>query len=311
MLNRLIAATALALGLLAAAPVAASADDAVNGNALLDECVARHPGAVREDAAMTDGADLVCVLTRPTPSAGDDTYLWLDGANDLPGVTLHYDGSTDPGTDTLSLADWTTPLREDYAAGTGLLWGQNEVWGVDAYTLTGGDDVLGNPDHCARLTASSTTVFNTGEGADTVNCITGVINTQGGDDTVVGVTLDTVVNTGEGNDVVTGDADADEIVLGAGDDIAEVEDVVGSVVDVVDGGEGDDVVYADPTDRVFSARMLSRVEPTAPSVTEPTTTTKRECTTKRVHKRVWNKRHTHRVHRWVKVRRCHTVTVTP
>ncbi len=71
--------------------------------------------------------------------------------------------------------------------------------------------------------------------------ITLVLDTAGGDDTVVlGTTgyLATTVNLGDGNDEVTGSSDAETIGGGSGDDV-----ILGAGGDdVIDGGAGDDLV---------------------------------------------------------------------
>lgn len=234
-------AITMAIGLAAIlAPTPANA-------APLDDCLAQ-PGRVAA-TAVTDQNDAVCLGPddERVASEGDDTYFWVEGdTNGLypQGFTPGDPSSEiDPGYDTLSLSDWSTAYVDPANGMFGV-----SVWFVpDAVTYTDFDDVVGNPNACGSLTSSNDMEFRTGLGADTVQCMTGNIFTQGDDDTIIGVTLDSTANGGGGDDLVTGDAGADEIVLGPGDDIARVRN---GGVDLVRGGAGFDTVRASKNDRM-------------------------------------------------------------
>lgn len=306
-----IALAAAAAVALAGVPVGAASADETGPSEAVTTCLAAHPDAVAWDA-VTDGNDLVCVDTLRKPSAGDDTYLWVGADVDTAMVLRSWGYAEDFGHDTLSLADWSTGYVDQYDEnGRGGMFGVRVIGvEVEQVDYTAHDDSIGWLPACSGVTASAGVQFNLGDGNDTVNCVAGIISAGPGDDRLVGISHGTILDAGPGDDIVTGDGDADDIVLGDGADVAYVEDGTedGAVADLVDAGEGDDVVYADRADVVYSARLvLPAVDPVEPPVVDPEPTLVKECKTVRVHKRVWNKAHTHKVWRWVKVKRCRWV----
>ena len=266
--------TATAALSIALAVVAAPAHADEGDPTPVETCLAAHPGAVAA-ADVTDENDTVCVDTVLIPSAGDDTYLWV-GADLDDEVVLTGKGTfkPDPGTDTLSLADWSVPLVETYADnGYGGILGVRVV-NIDSPEVvryTDFDDVIGDPNLCPRMGAYDGSVtpisHYTGLGADTVRCTIGNIFTEGGDDTIVGVSDGTAIDAGSGDDTVTGDGTADVIDLGAGDDTADVTD---GGADVVEGGTGTDTVDASEDDVLTGVEVARRVTAAKPpAVTQP------------------------------------------
>lgn len=246
----------LASVLLGGSPANAETSSAV------DACLANHPGAVTYDA-VTSGNDLVCVDTDAVGSEGDDTYFWVGVDENPDTVLVAVNPAYDPGNDTLSLADWSHGFDESWGF-YGVHYLGTVVENID---YTAHDDVVGDANACDNLSGSAGVTFNTGLGADLVQCVVGTINTQGGDDTIVGVTLNATANAGGGNDTVTGDAGADAINLGSGNDSAYV---VGKGVDTVSGGTGTDVVTASSNDVVTSATVkTARLTVSATCVKHP------------------------------------------
>lgn len=271
------ALAAAAVGLVTVASPA-TADEETKPSPV-DLCLDRHPGAVPAEG-VTPGNDLVCVERTFIPSEGDDTYLWVgadtNGAVILRGTLDRYSIVPDPGTDTLSLADWTVPLVETYTeSGVGGLFGIR-ITAIDSPEViryTDFDDVIGDPNVCARMGGYTGGVVPishyTGLGADTVQCTVGNIFTEGDDDTILGVTDGAAVFAGTGNDTVTGDGTSDHIDLGAGDDRAFVRD---GGVDAVMGGAGVDTVVASRDDRLSAvefARYPAVATPAPPKSPKP------------------------------------------
>lgn len=224
----------------------------------MQTCLAETVGSVQADA-VTEGPDVVCVESRLVESLGDDTYLWV-GADTDNSIVLRGSGLPDRGADTLSLARWSRGLVERYdAAGVGGIFGVRikNVADPETVVYTDFNDTIGDLNLCSRLAGDGTETTQIslylGLGADTVNCVLGSIFTEGGDDTVVGVTTGAAVQAGPGADDVSGDPGADTIMLGPGPDSA---DVVGQGPDNVNGGLGFDTVAASSGDTVTSAEVV-------------------------------------------------------
>jgi Ca2+-binding RTX toxin-like protein len=320
-----LAVTALIAPSLAIATVG-PATAASQSSPAVTACLAAHSGAVTWDQ-VGDGDDTVCVDTTVTASPGDDRYYWV-GADTDPAIQLRplvgssIERDQDPGNDTLSLADWSQPWVDQYnAIGYGGMFGVR-VWLVpDTVVYTNHNDVVGDPNGCGRLTSSNTMHFEFGAGDDTVNCITGWIDGGTGNDRILGVTLGSTAVGGEGDDYITGDADADLIDAGTGNDIIEI--VGGDTDEVIAEPVGDptvetertgavakaaalavtgDLVYADGSDKVVGAATV--IVPTVTKtkkVTRMVPTHVTKMVTKRVHKKIWNRRHTRKVWKWVHV----------
>jgi hypothetical protein len=239
-----LAALAAAAAVFAAPAAARAADPA---DAAVQACVDSHPGAVTEkavedslDGMSGDGGalaaqdNLVCVGRYVVGSPGDDTYLVVPGTA---GITVpHVDnespdlGKADPGTDTLSLADWTEPY-----SGSGPVNMLSLLDTPEVQVLTPLGDVINPADEgrtCNDLTASDAAI-RTGAGSDAVYCVAVA-----------------TVSTGTGADEVTGTGGSQVVRLGPGADQATV---TGGGADTVRGGAGSDTVARSGNDTVYSA----------------------------------------------------------
>jgi len=233
----------------------------------VDECLASHPGAV-VGWETTPGNDVVCVDSAYQPSEGNDLIFWVPSDESTGTFNKNQNFGSDPGNDTLSLADWKGPWTEDWNSAPihASHFSGVRVFkpGIETVRLTSFSDTFGDhPDACVGTQPGDPqpvpnyTVYSL-TGDDYLSCVVGGYYYTGtGADTVNITTTfsNAVVQTGDGGDLVLGSAGSDSITLGDGADVARV--TKGSV-DTVRGGNGADKVYASSNDKVFSATKIVR-----------------------------------------------------
>jgi Ca2+-binding RTX toxin-like protein len=97
---------------------------------------------------------------------------------------------------------------------------------------------------------------NGGDGNDYITGGTGAehLNGDGGNDRILGGAGDDVIDGGDGEDVLVGGLGADHLLGGAGRDRIDARDHHGD--DVIDGGDGEDYARIDPGDQVSNVEHV-------------------------------------------------------
>lgn len=313
-----VVAFAVALGLAPLAVTATAHADTPVSQAVQD-CLIAHPGAVIWDQ-VTEGDDSVCVDQMVRPSPGNDTYIWVgaeQSTEKVSALTTEAPGQIldDPGSDTVSLVDWTFGYDDAMSySGPGAWTGLTGRLAYGGFTLpetvifTPYDDlILGfDPGYatgdgtCRAYGYTATAVYDTGDGADKILCMTGNFYMGPGDDYVSSTDDGTgdVIDAGTGNDVID--------VLGGGTDEVDpgtpeepTEPPAAARTTALSGETtSGDLVCADRTDTIAGEAQVL-----IPTVATKVTETRRVWVKghwKWV--KVWNKAHTRKVWKrvWVK-----------